>query len=256
MYDIGLAERIRRKGVEVVEIAGWETRGSSTYSPLLGLWHHTAGPRTGSTPSLATCIYGRPDLPGPLCQVLQSREPDGRDKAYVIAAGRANHTGVGEWRGISGNSKAFGVEVEHVGTVTQPGARHEITARIIAAGLEGGSRDARNCCRHAEYAKPEGRKIDFAVVAAPWTATGMRSRVHYWIGRDFIPTPPPSLEDDQMVIIRNKDNRRAMVAYGGQLMSLTGETNVAEAVKADIPVWVVDQPTWDRFEDSFGPILA
>lgn len=182
-WDTGLADRIRAKGVRVAEVDGWRTRGSSTYTPLLGLWHHTAGPASGSAPSLAVCIYGRPDVPGPLCQVLQSREPNGEDIAYVIAAGKANHGGVGSWRGISGNSKAFGVEVEHTGLTTQPARRHETTARIIAAGMESGSRDARNCCRHAEYAEPPGRKIDFAVAATPWNANGMRSRVSYWIGR-------------------------------------------------------------------------
>ncbi len=183
-WDTGLADRIRAKGVRVVEVDGWKTRGSTTYEPLLALWHHTAGAATGAVPSLATCIYGRPGLSGPLCQVMQSREPDGNDIAYVIAAGRANHSGVGIWRGIAGNSQAFGVEVEHIGAGQPPGHRHEITARILAAGLEGGSRDARNCCRHAEYATPAGRKIDFAVAAFPWNADGMRARVAYWIGRE------------------------------------------------------------------------
>lgn len=183
-WDTGLADRLRAKGVRVVEVDGWRTRGSTTYTPDLGIWHHTAGAASGSAPSLAVCIYGRPGLSGPLCQVLQSRDPDGNDIAYVIAAGRANHAGVGTWRGISGNSRAFGVEVEHTGTTVQPGVRHEITARIIAAGLEGGSRDARNVCRHAEYATPAGRKIDFNIAAEPWTADDMRARVGYWIGRE------------------------------------------------------------------------
>lgn len=218
MWDTGIADRIRAKGVRVVEVDGWKTRGSTTYEPLLGLWHHTAGSPNGSVPSLATCIFGRPDLAGPLCQVLQSREPDGRDVAYVIAAGKANHTGVGVWRGISGNSKAFGVEVEHVGTGVQPGARHEITARIIAAGLEGGSRDARNCCRHAEYAQPPGRKVDFNIAASPWTADGMRARVGYWIGRteeDFDMTP----EERQKLIddIANASAIKAVAAIEKRL---------------------------------------
>lgn len=197
-YDTGLANRIRAKGVRVVEVDGWTTRGSSTYAPLLALWHHTAGGASGSAPSLAVCIYGRPGVPGPLCQVLQSRDPNGNDIAYVIAAGKANHGGVGAWRGISGNSKAFGLEVEHVGTTTQSGKRHEISARILAAGLEGpgGSRDPRNCCRHAEYANPPGRKIDFNVAAPPWTAADMRSRVGYWIGRTT--TTTTSVQEDDM----------------------------------------------------------
>jgi hypothetical protein len=183
-WDTGLANRIRAKGVRVVEVAGWKTRGSTSYEPDLALHHHTAGARNGTVPSLATCLYGRPGLTGPLCQVLQSRESDANDIAYVIAAGRANHAGVGEWRGISGNSRAGGVEVEHVGTTTVAAKRREITCRILAAILEGpgGSRDANNACQHFEYAKPAGRKIDFAKLA-PDTPHSIRMRVRYWIGR-------------------------------------------------------------------------
>lgn len=181
-YDVGLADRIRRKGVRVVEVAGWQARGSSTYEPHLALHHHTASSPRGATPSLAVVIYGRSDLPGPLAQVLQSREPDGDDIAYVIAAGRANHAGRGVWRGISGNSRAGGVEVEHTGTGRVSAHRREITCRILAAILEGGSKDARNACQHFEYATPAGRKIDFYDLA-PADPAAIRKRVAYWIGR-------------------------------------------------------------------------
>lgn len=198
--DLGLADRIRAKGVRVVEVAGWRERGSSTYQARAVLWHHTAGPASGATPSLNTCIYGRPDVPGPLCQVLQSRAPDGNDIAYVISSGKANHGGRGSWRGVSGNSNTAGVEVEHVGTTTADVRRHEITARILAALLEGpgASRDGDMACRHAEYATPAGRKIDFALTA-PWTAGTMRSRVTYWIGRTGSGgSPPTNPGDDEL----------------------------------------------------------
>jgi hypothetical protein len=123
---------------------------------------------------------------------LQSREPDGRDIAYVIAAGRCNHGGKGSWLGVSGNSNSGGLEVEHVGTSRQPTARHEISARILAAILEGpgGSRDARYVCRHAEYATPKGRKIDF-FDPTPWSGDLMRQRVAQWIGKTSAPVPAP-----------------------------------------------------------------
>lgn len=224
-WDTGLADRIRAKGVRVVEVDGWRTRGSTTYEPLLALWHHTAGSSSGAVPSLATCIYGRPDVPGPLSQVLQSREPDGQDDiAYVIAAGRANHGGTGSWRGISGNSRSFGLEVEHIGTTSQPARRHEITARILAAGLEGGSRDARNCCRHAEYATPPGRKIDFAVAAAPWTADGMRSRVSFWVGRTDQGDDEMTPEDREWMaeLVRNELRRVLQFLTADEGNTLTG----------------------------------
>ncbi len=115
MYDVGLADRIRAKGVTVVEVAGWQTRGNSSgFAPRGALHHHTAGAATGAAPSLAICIYGRTDVPGPLAQVLQSREPNpAADKAYVIAAGKANHGGVGYWMGMDSNYESEGLEVEH-----------------------------------------------------------------------------------------------------------------------------------------------
>lgn len=254
MLDVGLANRIRDKGVEVVEVAGWPTRSAGSYEPHGSVNHHTAGGAGGTVPSLATCIYGRSDLDGPLCNVLQSREPDGMDKAYVIAAGRANHAGKGGWRGLSGNGSVGGLEVEHVGTGPVDPLRLEVSARIQAALLEapGSSRSAANCCQHSEWTP---RKIDFFDLR-PWSVTTFRQRVAYWIGRSAEPEVEIELEDDKMVIIRNKTNKQALVAYGGQLMSLTGEVNVQEAEKALIPVWWVDAATWTRFVKSYGPVLA
>ena len=187
MYDTGLADRIRAKGVRVVEIAGWRTRGSSTFNPHGAIHHHTAGSSRGSAPSLSTNIYGRPGIPGPLAQVMQSREPDGHDIAYVIAAGRSNHGGVGSYRGRSGNRYYHGLEVEHTGKDSVLVGRHEVSCRILAAMLEapGASRDASWVCEHSEYANPPGRKIDFFNLNPPFPnrADGIRARVGHWIGR-------------------------------------------------------------------------
>lgn len=182
MLDTGLKERIERKGIKTVEVAGWRTRSAGSYNPRGSVNHHTAGGKNGAVPSLATVIFGRTDVPGPLCQVLQSREPVGWDKAYLIAAGRANHAGKGGWNGLSGNSSVGGLEVEHVGTGTVDVARLEVSARIQAALLEapGSSRDAGFCCQHAEWAPT--RKVDFRDLA-PWNPHTFRERVAFWIGR-------------------------------------------------------------------------
>lgn len=155
-YDTGLADRLRAAGVRVVECAGWQSHGSSSFYPGGSVNHHTAGGASGSCPSLNTCINGRPDLPGPLCNVMQSREPDGNDIAYVIAAGRANHAGDGGWQGLSGNSSVYGLEIEHTGTSELPYHRQEIAARIHAAMFGG---DVGMVCQHYEWTT---RKIDAA----------------------------------------------------------------------------------------------
>jgi hypothetical protein len=202
MRDTGLADRIRAKGVEVVEVAGWEDRGrdggdSPTFRPVGAIHHHTAGPESGVAPSLATVIYGRPDVPGPLAQVVQSREADpSRDKAYVVAAGKANHGGVGAWSALGltmdSNYESEGLEVEHTGVGNVPVERLEVSARILAAMLEapGSSGSAGMCCEHFEYARPLGRKVDFRELG-PYTPETFRARVAYWIGRT-------AGEDDEM----------------------------------------------------------
>jgi hypothetical protein len=212
MHDIGLADRIRAKDVQVQEVAGWMLRGGDL-DPEGALLHHTAGGILGVNPSFNTCLHGRPqdNIPGPLCQVLQGRHPTNPllDPAIVIAAGKANHGGAGIWRGVSGNRKFHGLEVEHTGTGPVHPDRLEIAARIIAAMLEapGSSRSADMYADHANYATPLGRKIDF-FSHAPGTRTTFRHKVAFWIGRTVSgPNPQPTkpTEDDDMYIIEVLD---------------------------------------------------
>lgn len=167
--DTGLANRLRNAGLRVVEVDGWQTRGGSDLFAYGSVNHHTAGPPSGATPSLNTCINGRPDLDGPLCNVFQSREPDGRDIAYVVAAGRANHAGSGGWKGLSGNASVYGLEIEHTGTDPFPSARLDIAAKIHAAMFGG---DPEYCCAHREWTD---RKID---VAEGVNDDDFRRRIH------------------------------------------------------------------------------
>ena len=106
-----LADALRAEGVKVVEEPGWRDRGSATFNPKGVICHHTAGPAKGDAPSLGVCINGRPGLPGPLCQIVLARS----GTAHVIASGRANHAGLGGWRGLEGNTSVFGIEAENTG---------------------------------------------------------------------------------------------------------------------------------------------
>jgi LysM repeat protein len=105
---------------------------------------------------------GRSDLRGPLCQIYQSREPDGNDVIFVVASGVANHGGEGEWNGVSGNSKSLGLEIEWSGPKEAfPARRKAICEQAMAALMQcalGTNPD--DACEHREYAKPAGRKID------------------------------------------------------------------------------------------------
>lgn len=157
MRDVGMADRLRAEGLAVVEIDGWRTRGSESFTPRGSVDHHTAGARTGNAPSLGVCINGRGDLPGPLCNVLVGRD----NTCYVIAAGRANHAGKGGWRGLTGNSSVYGVERENVGTPSEPWRADQTTAaaRVHAALIRGTANPMHGLvCEHKEWAP--GRKSD------------------------------------------------------------------------------------------------
>lgn len=163
MYDTGIADRLRAEGLRVIECDGWHTRGSGELYPGGFVFHHTAGGPNGSAPSLNGVIYGFANsAPGPLANVLQSREPDGDDIFYVVAAGRANHAGTGGWNGLEGNSSVHGLEIEHTGVEHFPEHRALLAARCAAA-LGRGIYTEASCAQHYEWSNwGDGSKIDVA----------------------------------------------------------------------------------------------
>jgi hypothetical protein len=148
-------------GLKVAEVPGWQSRGRAPVRETLGVMiHHTAGPAAGNMPSLRTLVEGRSDLPGPLSQLGLGRD----GTWYVIAAGRANHAGAGNWRGIvDGNAHFIGVECENPGRAQDlpwPDVQMTALRQGVAALLQHLDRDAQWCMGHREYALPAGRKTD------------------------------------------------------------------------------------------------
>jgi N-acetylmuramoyl-L-alanine amidase-like protein/putative peptidoglycan binding protein len=151
-------------GLKVAEQPEWRTRGRGDVGAIKGvLCHHTAGPKTGIMPSLGVVTNGRSDLPGPLSQLCLGRD----GTFFVIAAGRANHAGIGNWQGVTtGNSSFIGIEAENTGQTTGPNAdpwpavQLNAYRRGVAAILKKVKADAIMCCGHKEYALPVGRKSD------------------------------------------------------------------------------------------------
>lgn len=199
--DLGLADRLRAFGVPVDEYPGWQARGDSTLSqaaPFAAVTHHTAGGASGIAPSLGILVNGRSGIPGPLCNVFQDRRPDGNDHAVVIAAGKSNNAGSGGWRGLSGNSRTRGLEIEHPGLSALPEARLNRAAQIQAAVLWGSpAADAIWCCQHWEWA-PQ-RKIDVStdpIRGGKLDGDAFRARVAGWLawkaGAHPIPPAPPA----------------------------------------------------------------
>lgn len=70
-----LADVLRAEGLKVVEQPGWKDRGRGDMGEVKGiLCHHTAGPLKGNAPSLNLVEHGRPDLAGPLSQLVLGRD--------------------------------------------------------------------------------------------------------------------------------------------------------------------------------------
>lgn len=162
-----LPDVLRTAGLPVEVVAGWEHRGNEPREWVTQVDHHTASnPRGGARPSLGIVTHGRPDVPGPLCNVLLDRN----SIPVVVAAGAANHPGV-SWipqrGGIGSGVKywALGTEVElsGVGEPFPPGGRqYETMIRIDAAICTYLGLDPIDVTDHKKIARPHGRKIDIS----------------------------------------------------------------------------------------------
>lgn len=180
-----LAEVLEKEGLKVAEAPGWRGRGRGDMPKVVGVMcHHTANPHPGNMPSYQMLIDGRPDLAGPLAQLGLGRD----GTYYVIAAGRANHAGKGQWQKVpqdAGNQLMIGIEAEHSGNPADPWpeVQMEAYARGVAALLRQIGADATMCCGHKEYAphRKQDPTFDMGV---------FRSLVRaYLLGK----TPPPPI---------------------------------------------------------------
>lgn len=99
-----LADVLRAEGLDVHEMPGWRGRGRELSSIQGVVWHHTATSTAWLDGHVAALLRdGRRDLAGPLSQVGLER-----DGTWVlIADGRANHNGYGEWGNDSLGIEAY-----------------------------------------------------------------------------------------------------------------------------------------------------
>lgn len=159
MRLLDLPAWLRSYGLTVEEVHGWQTRGAELRStPTVVVGHHTAtsARAKGDLPTLGILRDGRPDLPGPLCQIGLGRN----GTAYVLASGKANHAGRGQWGGTTNSALTVGIEVEHPGTGPWTPLQLDAFDRTAAALLAGLGRTADDYCGHREWARPVGRKVD------------------------------------------------------------------------------------------------
>ncbi|HEY9354626.1 MAG TPA: hypothetical protein VIP28_15295 [Nocardioides sp.] len=93
-----IIDRCRRDyQLEVVEFGGWQTLGATWARVPVGIVdHHDASSRkSGEWGAIGIIRYGRADIPAPLSQFQGARCLDGVPRIGVVAAGRANHAGLG-----------------------------------------------------------------------------------------------------------------------------------------------------------------
>lgn len=155
-----LASVLRDAGLTVIEQPGWQTRGHGDMGTVRGVMiHHTAGAKGKNAPSLNIVQNGRPDLKGPLSQLLLARD----GTYYVVAAGLCSHAGAGAWQGITaGNASFIGIEAENTGLPDDPWPEVQMDAykRGTAALMMKIRAPIIMCVGHKEYALPKGRKSD------------------------------------------------------------------------------------------------
>ncbi len=123
-----LADVLRAAGLDVWESPGWEGRGRDLDRIEGIVWHHTASsPRTSDTVVHAILRDGRPDLAGPLAQL--GLERDGT--FVVVADGKANHNGYGEWGNASIGVEAYNDGIGEPWPLVQVDAYRRGTAAIL-----------------------------------------------------------------------------------------------------------------------------
>lgn len=184
MMLTGLAAVLRDAGEQVVEMAGWKTRGHGQMSDLRTItWHHTAGGRsTRRTRSLNTVMFGRPGLAGPLCHLYL--DTDGT--WYVVAAGLAWHAGESRSPDYT-NTHAIGIEAEAAGDGWDqdwPAVQMKAYRRGTRALADHYGVAISNVRAHKETCYPDGRKPD----PYPMNMDTERSRVRATDLEDDMPT--------------------------------------------------------------------
>jgi GH24 family phage-related lysozyme (muramidase) len=209
---IWLAEVLENAGLKVAETPGWRSRGRAEMGKPVGVMcHHTANPHEGNMPTLNLLINGRSDLAGPLAQLGLGRD----GTFYVVAAGRANHAGLGRWEGITtGNSSFIGIEAEHSGQAGDPwpAVQMDAYARGAAAILRQIGSSEKMCCGHKEYALPPNRKQD-----PTFDMTEFRHAVALYLVGKSPPPPIPATDAKARPTLRRGDRGEAVKGLQAEL---------------------------------------
>lgn len=151
-----LERAVKSAGVKYKKVSGWASRGHGTMGRVESvIAHHTAGPKSGNSPSLNVVAYGRPGLSGPLAQLFLARD----GTVYLVAAGISYHAGRVSSNRYA-NSHAIGIEAEATGLDSWPAHQIEEYAKLCKALCKEFGLPYSRVRGHKEVAVPRGRKPD------------------------------------------------------------------------------------------------
>lgn len=242
---------LREAGLNVVETTGWKTRGrdGEAYSmrPRVVIGHHTASlSTTPDTTVTALLVNGRTDLPGPLCHLGLNRA----GTYIVIAGGKANHAGAGQWMDANESVEAIGIEAYNYGAGVpfpsrEPWSQVQLDAydRGIAALLKYLGRDERSYCGHREWAQPPGRKPDPSGI----DLNAQRSRIRTLLQKDNTVILQPGTRGYHVIpwqralnaaLIKNNINHPQLATdgiYGPSMESAVSAYQAAAQVTGIVP---------------------
>lgn len=153
-----LERAVKNAGVKYNKASGWASHGRGTMGAIKTIvCHHTAGPKSGNSPSLNVVRNGRPGLNGPLAQLFLARD----GTVTIVGAGIANHAGVVRSNSYA-NSHAIGIEAENTGLSNDPWPAHQIDAyaKLCKALCKEFGLSTSRVLGHKEVCAPVGRKPD------------------------------------------------------------------------------------------------
>ena len=151
-----LERAVKNAGVKYKKVSGWASRGHGTMGSIQSvICHHTAGPKSGNSPSLNVVAYGRPGLSGPLAQLFLARD----GTVYLVAAGISYHAGRVSSNRYA-NSHAIGIEAEATGLDSWPAHQINEYAKLCKALIKEFGLSTSRVQGHKEVAVPRGRKPD------------------------------------------------------------------------------------------------
>lgn len=154
-----LERAVKKSGLRYKKVSGWASRGHGTMGSIETIVpHHTAGPRSGNSPSLNVVTYGRPGLSGPLAQLFLARD----GTVYLCAAGISYHAGRVRSNSYS-NSHSIGIEAENTGLSNDspwPSKQIDAYAKLCRALCAEFKLPTSRVLGHKEICSPRGRKSD------------------------------------------------------------------------------------------------